>query len=391
MASFVSSQNNRLYIVPEATYGVVGEVGAGHRAPLVKLKAREQNERADRRDKTGSRTFGGLPNSIRRNVSYELTTYLSNWTSGQPNPPHGALLAAALGGDVLQTGALTVSQTSDGGKTLTFAGAHNLAVGQGVAVGGELRFVTSLVDTSSVHVNAPFSVVAAGGTPTGPSVSYRPGTTPGSVSLFDYWTPSTAVQRVLRGAAVDKLAVEINGDFHKLTFAGPAAEWIDNASFTAGQGEMSEFPSEPALAATPVMPVPGHLGQVWLGTEPSRFYTVTSGMVELDNDIDLRNREFGVQSRSSLSAGVRTVRVSLGLHADEDDATLGLYEASRQRTPVSVMLQLGQQAGQMFGVYLPSVKLETPDFDDSEQRLGWSFVKCRAQGSLDDEIFCAFA
>jgi hypothetical protein len=54
------------------------------------------------------------------------------------------------------------------------------------------------------------------------------------------------------------------------------------------------------------------------------------------------------------------------------------------------MLQLGQQQGQLFGMYMKSVQLETPEFDDSETRLRWKFSACRAQGSADDEIMIAF-
>jgi hypothetical protein len=54
------------------------------------------------------------------------------------------------------------------------------------------------------------------------------------------------------------------------------------------------------------------------------------------------------------------------------------------------MLQMGQQAGQLTGVYLKGVMLETPEFDDSQTRQQWTFKSCRAQGVTDDEISIAF-
>jgi hypothetical protein len=54
------------------------------------------------------------------------------------------------------------------------------------------------------------------------------------------------------------------------------------------------------------------------------------------------------------------------------------------------MLQLGQQTGQLFGVYLKSVLPQVPEFDDSENRLKWRFRSSRAQGSIDDELIAAF-
>ena len=54
------------------------------------------------------------------------------------------------------------------------------------------------------------------------------------------------------------------------------------------------------------------------------------------------------------------------------------------------MLQLGQQAGQLTAIYLNSVVLETPEFDDSEIRQQWVFKSGRAQGIANDEISIAF-
>jgi hypothetical protein len=54
------------------------------------------------------------------------------------------------------------------------------------------------------------------------------------------------------------------------------------------------------------------------------------------------------------------------------------------------MIQLGQQQGQLFGIYMKSVIPEVPEFSDAETRQQWQFANCRAQGSVDDELFVAF-
>ena len=91
-----------------------------------------------------------------------------------------------------------------------------------------------------------------------------------------------------------------------------------------------------------------------------------------------------------MAAGTRTVSVDFDLYGREDEATMSLYQAARQRSPIEVMFQLGQEAGQLFGVYLKSVIPEVPEFDDSETRLQWRFRGCRAQGTVDDEMVVAF-
>jgi len=112
----------------------------------------------------------------------------------------------------------------------------------------------------------------------------------------------------------------------------------------------------------------------------------------VDNDLDTRNREFGCKGVPpyAISPGRRKVLLELALFEQDDEATKALYQAARQQSPVAVMFQLGQQAGQLFGVYLKSVVPEVPEFDDTDRRLEWRFRECQAQGTVDDEIYMAF-
>jgi hypothetical protein len=55
------------------------------------------------------------------------------------------------------------------------------------------------------------------------------------------------------------------------------------------------------------------------------------------------------------------------------------------------MLQLGQQQGELMGLFLPQVTPEIPVFNDAETRLQWEFNGNLAQGISDDELFIAFA
>jgi hypothetical protein len=84
------------------------------------------------------------------------------------------------------------------------------------------------------------------------------------------------------------------------------------------------------------------------------------------------------------------VTFDCSLFGRDDAATKGLYQAARQRSGIQVMLQLGQQSGQLLGVYAKSVVPEVPRFDDRESRLQWSFSGCMAQGNGEDELYIAF-
>jgi len=314
---------------------------------------------------------------------------MTGWSDQSVEPCHGPLVQAATGGAAMMyAGGLAGANSNP--QLLGFATPHGLAPGQAVTFGGEIRFVTSIVDPQVVELTAPFTVTPSEGSPIGATATYQPATTLDSVSLFDYWGPNAAVQRILSGAAVNQMKISLNGDYHQFVFSGSAQDAIDSTSFMPGQGDLAEFPTEPALDQFDYTIIPGHLGQAWLGASPDRYYTITSAEITIDNGIETRAREFGSDGPRCISAGMRTVTADVQLFQMNDDATRGLYQAARQNSPISVMFQLGQESGQLAAVYLQSVIPEVPEFDDSETRLQWKFAMCRAQGTGNDEIYIAF-
>jgi hypothetical protein len=389
MASYISSNANRFYAGLETAYGHVPAITGQNRFPAVKLTAKNQTEKTDRKDKTGSRTFAGLPPGLRRQTTFSLSTYMTSWAGQAAGPAYGALFQAGLGAvPVFMPG--TTAGAGSSGTSLVFGAAQSLCAGQGISFNGEMRFVTAVVNATTVQINAPFTVTPAAGAPISPSISYFPATDLPSVSVFDYWDPSTALQRLLCGAAVDQLTVKVNGDFHQFQFSGNAQDLIDSASFTSGSGQLAAFPSEPALGAFDYSIVPGNMGEAWLGVTPKQFYTITSGTFQLDNGLDMRAKEFGSNLPLAIAPGERSVTADFGLYEMNDSATLGLYQAARQQSPISVMFQLGQQCGQVVGVYLMSMVPVVPEFDDGGNRLQWKFQGSRAQGTANNEIVVAF-
>lgn len=389
MSCYVSSNQNRFYVVIEPAYGQAVAPTALNRLPAVRLEARQELERIERRDKIGGRTFGGIPSGVRRRTFFELTTYMTDWPPEASAPGYGPLFSAAFGGEVRHFSGGTVMSHS--GTQLSLAGGHGLVPGQAVCCGGEIRFVTAVTDNVTVQLNAPFTGPVGSGTPAERTITYMPGDRLPSVSIFDYWSPESAVQRILVGAAVNRLSVNINADFHEFRFSGMAQDLIDSASFEAGQGGLDEFPAEPTVVGRSYAVIPGNLGQAWLGASPDQFFTLTGAEVVLDNNVDLRAKEFGSPGPRCVAPGPRVVTVDFSLYEGVDAATRALYQAARQRSPIPVMFQLGIQPTQICGLYLQSAVPEVPEFAEDETRLEWRFRDCRAQGTLDDEIYLAFA
>jgi hypothetical protein len=388
MSSYISSNENRLYVARESAYGSVPSFSANGRIPAVYLNLSEMIEQGERRDKTGGRTFTGTPTGVRRRTTFDLKTYLTSWEGATSEPAYGPLFEAAMGGSPqLHAGGSIASVSA--GTNVHFTGAHGLTQGQAVCLGEELRFVIAIIDAQTVEVNAPFTGHTGVMLAT-PTITYPLGQALGSASILDCWSPVNAIQRIAAGAAVDEMIVSINADFHEFQFRGGVRNLVDSMTFSEGEGGLSEFPAEPADQGFTGTLVPGHLGQAWLGSAPDRFFTLTSAELALKNGLDLRNREFGTQGPSGVVGGRRIVTTSFEIYATSEAETTALYEAARQRSPISVMFQLGTQPGQLFGALLKNVVPEMPSFDDTEVRLRWRFTDCRAQGSFDDELVIAF-
>jgi hypothetical protein len=127
-----------------------------------------------------------------------------------------------------------------------------------------------------------------------------------------------------------------------------------------------------------------------MGAAPNRFFSLTTAELSLTNHLALRTKEFGSDYARCIAAGQRAVKLDFSVFAQDDAGTTELYQASRQRSPIEVMMQLGEQAGQLFGIYMPAMVPEVPQFVDADTRLEWTFTNSQGQGTVDDELFVAF-
>ena len=389
MACYISTKQNRFYAALESSYGTVAAVTAANRFTGMSLKIQHEQERPKRRDKTGSRSYRGIAGALRARTKYEMTTYLYGRAVGSAAPRFGALLQAGLGAAPrVQSGGLAV--VSINGSRVAFASGHSLQPGDAVALAGEIRFVMTIPDALSVVVNAPWTQGQTAGELTGGAVTYGLATTVPGVSLYDCWSPAAAVQRILRGAVVDETQFRVSGDFHELAFSGEAADVLDSASFETGVGGLTDFPGEPVLEDLMEEPVPGHLGQAWIGGAPSRVYTLSQARVTVRNHIELRGNDFGTLLPRCVVPGDREVLVDLELYCQDGGVFDELYQAARSRSPVPVMLQLGEQESQMCGVYIPNLIPVLPELMDNESRLRWRLQGSMAVGAMEDEIYVAF-
>ncbi len=389
MACYISSTKNRHYAAIESAYGQAAAVTAAERFTSLGIKVSVEHEYRRRRDKTGTRTYQGIAGGLRKQVSFEAGTYLYQRDPMVPAPKYSALIEAAMGSGPLTTsGGATVASVE--GSQVTFSSPHGLQAGQAVPIGGEVRFVESVSGGSAIVVSAPFTQQIAG-LGAGSAVVYPLAHDLKSATLYDYWSPTGAIQRILAGCVIDEMAIEINGDYHEMRFRGEAAEMLDNRSFQAGQAGLAAFPDEPSVGTNIEAPIPGHLGQAWFGTGPEMLHTVKSARIVLKNNVDLQRKDFGTSTPRCFAPGEREVSIELELYSQDKSVFNELYEAAQLRNALPLMLQLGNAPGQMSCIWTPAFVPEIPDFLDDEPRLRWRVRSSRAQGSGEDELHVAFA
>ena len=390
MAGCVLSNGNRFYAGLESTFGQVPTVSVTDRFAGTRLGIRQRKEIPRRRDKTGGRTYTGAAPGGRRYTSFDLSAYPVVRANPAMPPTLGPLVQSAMGATPLVFPGATAGAGSSV-NTVVFSSAHGLVKGQAFGFNNELRFVETVSSPTAVIVNAPLSTAPTSGQALTGAVTYFPADELPSASVFDYWDPSTVVSRILNGASVDRFRVRVNADYHELEFAGEARDVLDTVTFLPGQGGLASFPAEPTGAETTLTPIPGNLGQAWLGTPAaSRFLSITAAAVEVDNDLDLRSREFGSTTPMCAAAGLRRVTADVDLYETDDEATRSLYAAAREESTIQVMFQLGESTGSLMGVYLPNVVPQVPEFDDGRRILQWRFRDSQAQGAANDEMVVAF-
>ncbi len=269
---------SEIYVALESAYGQVPAITAAepHPADQAGGEAGSGGDGTAGIRREAARLWD-LPNTIR-----ETTSFRTEHVHDGVDEPDGRAdpWAAVSGGAGGGAGALhgrNGGERSPARRRSQFTAAHGLTPGQAVTFGREFGSWRRWRTRTTVFINAPFTTTPTAGSAIGPTMTYMLAEDLGSASIFDYWDPSTAVQRILSGAAMDRMQIKVNGDFQEFDFAGPAQDLIDSASFTSGEGGLTAFPAEPAQAGFDYTIVPGHLGQVWMGATPNAILHADGG------------------------------------------------------------------------------------------------------------------
>ncbi len=385
-AEYIGTHSNRIYLKSEIDHPGTNDMTASQVAPVTSLRVANKRKQLIRRDKTGFRSETPVLGPQRELVELSMLSYGTGWDGGAGKTAISPILESGMAAATNLGGSHSVSTVN--GAQLSFAADANLSVGNALSFGSEMRFVAAVSGPRDITLNAAFNAVPTAGSVVVGCANLAAGDSVRTMALLDTWTPAQSVQRFLTGVTADQLSININNDFLEVGMRGYAQNMLDSVSGNGGVGFV--FPSPPTgQGQTLAAPIAGHLGQAIVGSEGISICTLTEAKITVDNGIDPRTEEFGCYGTKAYTLGRRRVSLDMTVFERNDTLSQTLYSNAANNIPTPVMLQIGNQPGSMFAIYLPAVLFAIPEFEDTESRLLWRFRSGLAFGAENDEIYLA--
>lgn len=386
---YISTFTNSFYLRADTNSEEPLQLNEARRAPIESLQIEVKRKQLFRSDKSGYRSRSAVLGPQRENVDLSLTANVSGWSDRSKDPTLAPLFASSVAAAAQVGGNLTVATVS--GNNISVLGNPNIWVGMALTFGDEIRFVRSVLGAGAFELNGSFSAPLEAGAVLVGCSNFAPGASAETFELFEFWSPSAAVQRAVSAACANRTTFEINSDFVTMRVEGFAKTLTDSVTNLLAPIEFPELASANLQPEPALNPIAGHLGQAVFGSGGKRICTIVQGRVRIDNGIQSRSDEFGCFGTKSFTLGRRSVEIDLNLYQRNDEISHELFSSAVRNEPISLMLQLGSGQGNMMGIYLPAVLMPVPTFVDSDSRVMWKFNGAQAVGSQDDEVFLALA
>lgn len=323
MANYSNTRIQRLYVVPEATWGTIpnttgtATLAGSNCCRMSSFDITHSQQETVRSDKTGS--FGVTLGILgRRQASWSAKMSMAPGGAAGTKPDMGPIIEACMG---------------------------------------------------------KLAVVSAG-----VSVTYGLDDLNPSVDLWDFNTPGTMTQRVILGAIGQKASFNLGADEPTVDFSGQGLAVLDTDIFSTAdvisKGGLTAFPSEPGSPVTNGTPPPGFTGVITL--DGQTYTTFRTGTVAVDTARELPMDGFNSYYGLSPAGGERNVTVDWSMYDDDSANLTALKVKAYNGTTVNLGFQIGTVAGSIWTFNLKNVLLPKPKFDYSGKRRVIQFSGARA-------------
>ncbi len=134
-----------------------------NRIPLMNLGAKQIPVATGRKDKTGSRTFAGLPNNIRRDDEFSIEHVDDGVDGSDGRSDAGPAVSSGAGRDAASLYGRNGGVASRARRRFNSRRPHGLTPGQAMTSGDGIRFVAAVENSTTVFINAPFTITPTAG------------------------------------------------------------------------------------------------------------------------------------------------------------------------------------------------------------------------------------
>jgi Phage tail tube protein len=215
-----------------------------------------------------------------------------------------------------------------------------------------------------------------------------------SLSLYSFRTPSTLAQRVIAGAVVGEATFQLGQNIATWSASGSGIWCLDSDNFsTSDVTQKSGLTAYPAEPATPVTNGNSTVGFTGLATfDGNVIAEIQTASIRLRTGSVVALDTFGSYYPVLAEGEARTVGLSFTIYDSDGTGIKDLKAKAITQTPITITLQIGTIAGNIWTFNLANVQVAAPTYDDSKNRYMCVFPESMAHATtilVRDEIVLA--
>lgn len=229
---------------------------------------------------------------------------------------------------------------------------------------------------------------------TSTSVTYNNSDASYMIDIWDF-SPSGYAQFAALGCVVSDLELSWGDNFATLRASGDCVIIMDNTYFTsvpvaAWKLGLTSYPTEPTTPVTNGNAVVGFDGIATL--DGNVISEITTGSFRYTTGRRMIRDTFGSYIATGIEQAKRNVTMQFMMNDAIDANLIDLITKSKLKTAVTLAMQMGTTAGNIWSPTLNNVMLNPPTRQDGQLRFMWSFPQSMGQEtSLTSKDECVLA
>jgi hypothetical protein len=220
----------------------------------------------------------------------------------------------------------------------------------------------------SIFGQAPTTVAST-------SVSYALSDNIPSLSIWSFRTDTAGTgnpnQRVSVGSVATSATFNLGEDIATVEFDGASKLILGSFDYTsrstagdtAGLSGLSAFPVQPTSPVTNGSAVQGFYGALTMDSQV--LTTIRSGSLKIETG-NKNSKVFGTPYPGCPYGGIRKISFQCDLYDGSDTATKDIYQRAYDKNPITVIMQVGTATGNTWTFTISGLQLAPYSYDESD-------------------------